>query len=133
MSYLFGDIQATSGRKPQAIETLKLVELENTEQKVTALWKASQWLISLTEFDEAEQQLILMLELPGDKVRVLRSLSTILNNQGRRREAGIHLKSLAKTGEIKEKELISMVTLGNPFLDRSMAKPEFGDEMVPAC
>ncbi|MEC7678902.1 MAG: FG-GAP-like repeat-containing protein [Planctomycetota bacterium] len=129
---VWADIQATSGRKPQAIETLKLVKLENSEQKVTALWKASQWLISLTEFDEAEQQLLLMLELPGDKVRVLRSLSTILNNQGRRREAGIHLKSLAKTGEIQEKELISMVTLGNPFLDRSMAKPEFGDEMVPA-
>ena len=129
---LWADIQATSGRKAQAIKTLQSIESESPEQKVAALWKASQWLISLNEFDEAERQLVMLLELPGDRTRVVRSLSTILNNQGRRREAGVYLKLLAQTGDIEEKELISMVTLGNPFLDKSMAKPDFGDEMVPA-
>ena len=129
---LWADIQATSGRKAQAIKTLQSIESESPEQKVAALWKASQWLISLNEFDQAERQLVMLLELPGDRTRVVRSLSTILNNQGRRREAGVYLKLLAQTGDIEEKELISMVTLGNPFLDKSMAKPDFGDEMVPA-
>ena len=129
---LWADIQATSGRKTEAIKTLGLVDSENLEKKSLALWKASQWLIDLNLFEEAEQQLLSLIDLPGDRVRALRSLSTILNNQGRRREAGIYLNLLARTGEIEEKELVAMVTLGNPFLDTTMKKPDFGNEMVVA-
>ena len=129
---LWADIQATSGRKTEAIKTLGLVDSANLEKKSLALWKASQWLIDLNLFEEAEQQLLSLIDLPGDRVRALRSLSTILNNQGRRREAGIYLNLLARTGEIEEKELVAMVTLGNPFLDTTMKKPDFGNEMVVA-
>ena len=103
--------QAISGRKPEAIETLNSINDGPIQDKVEALWLASQWSLDLNQFQQAEQQLNRLLTLPGDHVRVLRVLTTVLNNQGRRREAGVHLKTLAKTGEIIEKELISMVTM----------------------
>ena len=127
----WAQIQAISGRKAEAIETLNSISDEPVEDKVEALWLGSQWSLDLNQFQQAEKQLNRLLTLPGDHVRVLRVLTTFLNNQGRRREAGVHLKSLAKTGEIIEKELISMVTIGNPFLDQSMPKPDFGSELVP--
>ena len=129
---IWAEIQATSGRKTQAIETLEAVDDSEPEKKAQALWKASQWLIDLGEFTRAENSLIELIALPGDQSEALRTLSTILNNQGRRREAGVHLESLAKAGQIQEKELIAMITLGNPFLDQSMPKPDFGSDLVPA-
>ena len=63
---LWADIQATSGRKTEAIKTLGLVDSENLEKKSLALWKASQWLIDLNLFEEAEQQLLSLIDLPGD-------------------------------------------------------------------
>ena len=74
---LWADIQATSGRKTEAIKTLGLVDSANLEKKSLALWKASQWLIDLNLFEEAEQQLLSLIDLPGDRVRALRSLSTV--------------------------------------------------------
>ncbi len=127
----WAEIQAISGRKPEAIETLNSIGDEPAADKAEALWRASQWSIDLNQFQQAEEQLDALLRLPGDPTRALRSLSTILNNQGRRREAVVHLKSLAKTGEIIEKELVAMVTIGNPFLDQSMPKPDFGSDLVP--
>ena len=129
---LWSKTQAIAGEKKAAIETIEKLEGAGNDFRSQALTLGGQWLIDLNQFDRAKQKLEAILQMPGQHVETLQKLATILNNQGRRIEAGQYLKQLAKTGKISEKELIAMVTLGNPFLDQSMPKPDFGKQLSPA-
>ena len=114
---LVAQAQAISGQKTEAIKTLIRLDPKETNVALRCKQLVAKWSIDLAMFKQAEAQLKSILELPVDPVEATRMLAGILNNQGRRREAGHYMTKLAKAGKIKEKELIASVALGDPFTD----------------
>ncbi len=131
--FLLARCEAGSGDKVAAAEILESIDETDSESTVEALWLAARWLIEAHQYDAALQKLQRILELPGDRTRVHRKLALILNNQGRRIEAATHLRALARSGDISEKELFSMNTYSDVFIDESMPKPDFGKQLIPAA
>ncbi len=122
--------EAAAGDKIAAIKMLDAIDETDTESYADALWLAGQWLTDKNEFDAAQQKLERILELPGDVDRVHHRLAQLLNNQGRRIEAAKHLRALARSGDISEKELFAMNTYGDPFIDLAMPKPDFASKLT---
>ncbi|KAA5541865.1 hypothetical protein FYK55_16825 [Roseiconus nitratireducens] len=139
-------IQAAAGQTQQAVDTLAPLERsDDTDLQQQALWTAGQWLIDAQQYDAARQKLDELLHrivadrsLTHDQrveavVPVHRKLASLLNNQGRRIEAGMHLRALAWMDRISEKELFAMITYSDPFIDLSIPKPVFGNRLPPAA
>jgi tetratricopeptide (TPR) repeat protein len=124
-------IQATLGNKRVAVEALNAIDEDDPQAYEESLWLAAKWLIELGEVELSQRKLLRMLDLPGDHIRVHRQLAQLLNNQGRRIEAAEHLRALARSGKILEKELFAMANYSNPFIDDSLPKPNFGKGLVP--
>ncbi len=124
--------EAAAGKPIAAAKMLEAIDETDDEAYAKSLWLAAGWLIDANQFDQAQQKLERILQLRGDQTRVHRKLALILNNQGRRIEAAEHLRALARSGEIRENELVAMYCYSEPFIDESMPKPDFGDELLPA-
>ena len=124
--------QAIGGQKREAIQTLLRLQADDADLEVESKQLISKWSIDLEAFEKAEEQLKQILQFPGNHVDTLRTLSGILNNQGHRREAADYLVELAKTGQIKEKELIAMVSLSDPFTDPDFPTIEVSQNLSKA-
>lgn len=126
-------IEAAAGDKIAASEALEAIGPSQPESHREALWLAAQWLIERGHYEAAQAKLQRMLKQYEDTERVRRRLAMLLNNQGRRIEAAEHLRALARSGGIREKELFAMNTYSEPFIDESVPKPDFGGELTPAA
>ncbi|OYP36966.1 FG-GAP-like repeat-containing protein [Rhodopirellula sp. MGV] len=105
---------------------------------IQAMIDSSEWLTAANQFELAEGQLTkaipIAVEHDDPRLNTLRHrLAALLNNQGKRIEAATYLWRLAKSGEITEKELFALNTLSDAFVDTTLPKPEFGQQLVPAA
>ena len=98
---------AAHGQTLAAVASLDALDESDPNTYATALWLSAQWLTDSKHDDAAEQKLNELLHLEGDTNRVHRRLATLMNNQGRRIEAAVHLRALARGGDVSEKELFA--------------------------
>jgi tetratricopeptide (TPR) repeat protein len=76
---------------------------------------AFDWHLRSDDLAGAEADLRRALDLsPGDP-RIERMMAQLLNAEGRRFEASQHVLSLARSGNVTPRELLSLVDLGGPF------------------
>ncbi len=122
--------EVAAGDPIAAAKMLESMDPSDVESYTEALWTSAQWLTDANAYDLAGQQLQRILQLRGDETRVHRKLATILNNQGRRIEAAKHLRALARSGDVRERELFAMYCYSEPFIDESVPKPEFGNQLA---
>ena len=131
--FLLARCEAESGDKVAAAGILESINETDLASHLEALWLAARWLTEAHQYDAAEQKLQRILELSGDVTRVHRKLASILNFQGRRIEAATHLRALARSGDISEKELFAMNTYSDVLIDDSLRQPDFGGKLTPAA
>ncbi|MDG2220222.1 MAG: FG-GAP-like repeat-containing protein [Rubripirellula sp.] len=129
---LWAEYQASRGETLPALETLESIKSDDPEKQAELRWLAVELLVDANEYEIAELKLEQLIEDSADVVRAHRKLASILNNQGRRIEAGRHLRELARLGRVRERDLVSMTTFGIPFIDDSLPKPDFGGQLNPA-
>ena len=125
--------EAATGNALAAVKILDSIDNSDSQSKIKALRLAVDWCIDANQFDEAQSRLEQLAEIPSERIQAHRQLALILNNQGRRIEAAEHLRALAQSGAIHEKELIAMNCYSQPFIDDSMPKPDFDSQLVPAA
>ena len=124
--------ERASGNVLVAAEWLDKIPTD-TEHGHAALRLAATWLADVMEYDEAIMRLQKLQEMGAAKRRDLHLLAALLNNAGRRSEAASVLNPLLREGDLNEKELFSLITLGSPFVDSSRPKPDFKDKLAPAA
>ncbi len=124
---------AAGGNKLSAVEILDTLVTDDEKITASALSLAAQWLTEENEFEQAQLKLERLLDLPAHVTRAHRQLAKLLNLQGRRIEASVHLRALAKSGDVTEKELFAMTTFGDAFIDETIAKPDFETQLIPAA
>lgn len=124
---------AESGNPAAAAKLLDAIDPQDQQLHSQALWLAADWLIQAGQYDAAQERLERLTELPGEQTRAHRKLALILNNQGLRIQAAPHLRALARSGKIQEKELFAMHCYSEPFIDESMSKPDFKNQVTAAA
>lgn len=126
---------AAGGRFTAAISLLDEVERLDCDDKTrsAALALSATCSIELSDFELAETKLTRLLLDSGESNRARHQLAMILNHQGRRIEAAEHLRLLADSGDVSEKELFAMITYNDSFIDESLPKPNFGGTLPRAA
>ena len=119
---------AARGELTEAVELLQ--SMADPAERAAALWLAVEWLTEANQLDEATRTLQSVLEQEGPSVRIHRRLARLFNNQGRRQEAAVHLRALARSGAASEMELFAMNSFADPFIDESLPPPDLESELT---
>lgn len=126
---LLARCQAKTGRYEDAIATLGGISEDQPDAYAVALDLSADWLIQTGQFDEAIARLQTLLQSRSSN-RVHRRLANLLNRVGRRQDAAEHLRALARSGDISEKELFAMKSFSEPFLDADFPQPNLGEDLA---
>ncbi|MCA9136017.1 MAG: VCBS repeat-containing protein, partial [Planctomycetales bacterium] len=124
---------AGTGDKAAASELLESIPDTDVSIGSTALRQAAAWLAESGLYDKAIDRMERLRQSGNANQRDLHQLAMLLNNSGRRIEAAEVLSVVLKAGDITEKELFSLITLGSPFVDTSQPQPSVADPLTPAA
>ncbi|WP_419194642.1 tetratricopeptide repeat protein, partial [Novipirellula herctigrandis] len=133
VAMLMAQCEVESGNLKVAVQILDGIGSEQPKFQVDALWLAASTLIEAEAFEEAEKRLQRLLTIDPNPIKVHRELASLLNDQGRRIEAAVHMRALAESGEIGVRELYALTTLGDAFIDDSYPKQLAGRNLAPAA
>ncbi len=115
--FRLASLLAESGDLAQSIELLNTIPLSHPDAGLPALGQTADWCFQLEQYEVAEQKYLQLLELAPDAVLARRQLAYLLNRQGRRHEAAVHVRVLCEIGDIQQDELHSLVVLTNAMYD----------------
>jgi tetratricopeptide (TPR) repeat protein len=124
--------EASIGNRKAAIETISTVTKSDPEAYSRACLLWAHWLSEEGQTDAAIAKLMEIIDESGYQNRVRHKLATLFHSQGQRLQAAEHLRELAKNGDISEKELFSLVSLSDAFIDETLPKPDLSQELTPA-
>lgn len=127
VNLLHARILADEQRIGEAIQAADAIDDSDAEILAQSLSLSAQWALKNDDYESARDRLNRLIVIQGSSHRLHRRLAQVLNNMGLRLEAAEHLKALAITGDISEKELFAMNTYSDPFIDESMPKPRIGN------
>jgi tetratricopeptide (TPR) repeat protein len=127
---LLANCQAKNRRYEDALATLGGITEDQPDAYAVALDLSAEWLIQTRQYDEAIARLQTLLQSRSSN-RVHRRLANLLNRVGRRTDAAEHLRALARSGDISEKELFAMKSFSEPFLDAEFPVPDLGEYLAP--
>ncbi len=113
--FLLAQCEAKQGRFTRALELLDQVTPSDPTLYSDASWLAADLFSKLQRFDEAVARLESLAQV-SPSIKMHRLLAMLLNQLGRRREAGLHLNELAKAGDITEEELFQMNAFSQPIV-----------------
>lgn len=111
--FRLANVMAMSGDLPKAIDLLSAIPDDHPQAGLPALGQSADWCLQLERYDQAEQLYLKVLALAPQAAPALRQLAYILNRQGRRHEAAVHIRELCKMGDILIDELNSLVALSD--------------------
>jgi len=115
---LLAECQAGRGDFRTAIETALSTPPEEAPFGSIARGRAGEWMLRTGQVEQAEQTWRSLLQTAAiDPTEVHRNLAELLNQQGRRIEAAVHLRELAKRDQATSEELFWLITLGDPYID----------------
>ena len=116
---LFGlaSVEAARGNLQQAIDLLGEIPEDHPEAGIPALGQSADWCLQIKRYDEAERRYAKILERVPQAAPARRQLAYLLNRQGRRQEASLHVRELCKLGDIRQDELRSLIILSDAIYD----------------
>ena len=72
--------------------------------------------MKLNDFDGAIDHYERILAIDSRLTRARRQLAYLLNRQGRRHEAAVHVRELCRQGDVRQDELQSLIVLSDAML-----------------
>lgn len=111
-----GIMHAGCGELAEAIDCLAGIPEDHPEAGIPALGQAADWCVQLTRFDQAINRYERILALDPNLTLARRQLAYLLNRQGRRHEAAVHVRELCKAGDVRQDELQSLIVLSDAML-----------------
>lgn len=122
---------AASGDRLSAIETISAVKESDIDAYAGSCWFAAVWLQEEGSHKLAQAKLEAIIDHPRYRNRVRHKLASLLEEQGLRHAAAVHLRALARSGDINEKELFALIGLSDAFIDDSMQRSDSNTTTVP--
>lgn len=122
---LMAEIQYRSGATLTAAELLATIPYEDEDRSIMATLKAVDWYLKANAYEPAIELLRNKLDASPTADRVRHRLTEVLNQTGQRIAASRVLKPLVREGNVSERELFSLVTLGEAFIDETLSAPDF--------
>ena len=114
--FQMGIMHAGCGELAEAIDCLAGIPENHPEAGIPALGQAADWCVQLQQFDRAIDRYERILRLDSALTLARRQLAYLLNRQGRRHEAAIHVRELCKAGDVRQDELQSLIVLSDAML-----------------
>lgn len=121
------NLEASTGDLAGAIELLDSIPNDHPEAGLPALGQSADWSFQLQRYDEAEKRYAKVIERVPTAGVALRQLAYLLNRQGRRHEAAVHIRALCRLGDVRQDELHSLMVLGNAVYQDPATQPAGGD------
>ncbi len=104
---------AAEGDLLKAVTFLNSISPDDLEAGLPALGQAADWYAQLKLYAEAENRYRRLLKIAPQASIAHRRLALLLNRQGRRHEAAVHLRELCKIGDIRQDELHALIVLSD--------------------
>ena len=117
--FKLASVEAARGDLPKAIDLLGEIPEDDPVAGLPALGQSADWCAQLERYDDAERRYLKVLESVPQAVPARRQLAHLLNRQGRRQEASVHIRELCKQGNIRHDELQSLLVLNEAIYDDS--------------
>ncbi|GAB5516993.1 FG-GAP-like repeat-containing protein [Rhodopirellula baltica] len=124
---LKAEIQHRLGDHEAAAALLASIPFESEDRATSACLVAADWYVEADAYETAIELLQSRLQTRPDDARVRHRLVEILNQSGHRVGASRVLRPMIRDGKASERELFSMITLGNAFVDESLPAPDFSN------
>jgi tetratricopeptide (TPR) repeat protein len=112
-TFRMAQVRAGRGDLPAAISLLESIPEDHPEAGLPALGQSADWCLRLDRYAEAEQRYRTILQRVPKATAAHRQLAWLLNRQGRRHEAAVHLKALCELGDIREDELHGLMVVSH--------------------
>ena len=109
------EIYSSQKQFREAAEIAERVATLQPDQASSILTKAFDWRLRAGDYDLAEQNLSKALKLQPESSSLHRAMAQLLNAQGRRFEAGKHLRMLIVLGAISPEEMLGLIDISGPF------------------
>jgi tetratricopeptide (TPR) repeat protein len=122
---LKAEIQHRMGNNVAAAELLASIPFESQDRATTAALVAADFYLEADAYEAAIDLLQSRLQDRPDDARVRHRLVEILNQSGHRVAASRVLQPVIREGQASERELFSMITLGDAFVDETLPAPDF--------
>jgi tetratricopeptide (TPR) repeat protein len=117
-------IYQQQGELEAAIELLDSISPDDPIAGLPALGQSADWCMDTERYAEAEDRYRQVLSRVPDAAVAHRQLAFLLNRQGRRHEAVVHLQQLCRLGDIRQDELHALLVIGHAiFEDPNNADP----------
>ncbi|PHQ33519.1 FG-GAP-like repeat-containing protein [Rhodopirellula bahusiensis] len=104
------------GLVDEAIQTLRRIDLDESEVGPAALGMQSDWLAQTGHYEEAIAGYRRLLDRFPEATEAHRQLAALLNRLGRRHEAARYLRNLVRLGDVRQAELASLLSIQDPSL-----------------
>ncbi len=115
--FRLANLSAEQGSLADAIEMLEAIPEDHPEAGLAALGQTADWCFQLERYDDAERKYVRLLERAPDAALAHRQLAYLLNRQGRRHEAAVHVRVLCELGDVRQDELQSLIVLSDAMYD----------------
>ncbi len=116
-------IEAQAGKLAEAVDLLDEIPADHPEAGLPALGQSADWCFQLKRYDEAERRYREVLTRAPSAAPALRQLAYLLNRQGRRHEAGRHIRQLCRLGNVRQDELHALIALSVAMYDEPTGSP----------
>lgn len=126
--FMLASLTAANGDLAEAVNLLDAIPADHPEAGIPALGQSAQWCMELKRYDEAERRYQEVLRYFPDAAPARRQLAFLLNCQGRRHEAAVHIRALCKLGDVRQDELHSLIVLGHAMYDDPNESPDVTDQ-----
>lgn len=117
--FRLANVEAARGDIAKAVELLDGIPENDPIAGLPALGQSAQWCVLLERFEEAERRYLKVLAEVPQAAPARRQLAQLLNRQGRRQEATVHIHELCRQGNIRHDELQSLIMLNEGVYDDS--------------
>ncbi len=115
--FRLANLYAVQGSLAEAVELLHAIPEDDPQAGLPSLGQSADWCFQLERYADAERKYRRVLELAPNAALAHRQLAFLLNRQGRRHEAAIHVRSLSEIGDIRQDELQSLIVLSDAMYD----------------
>jgi tetratricopeptide (TPR) repeat protein len=113
--FLMAMVLGNRKRFPEAIEMLDELAQTNPSLRLPVMGQTAEWMVRFGQWSEAENRYRAILDEVPDSVQVHRNLAQLMLRQGRPIEAAQQIRYLCQLGDVKERELRSLLIIVHPF------------------
>ena len=129
--FRLASVEAARGDLQKAVDLLDEIPVDDPSAGLPALGQSAEWCVKLHRYDEAERRYLQLIRRAPQAVPARRQLAQLLNRQGRRQEATVHIHELCRQGNIRHDELQSLITLNEAIYNEPTKLPDNVEEIEP--